>query len=57
MDDVLNIAMTLEGQALDLYLRYSFQSGDEKTKAVLYDISEEEKRHLRLLGEIKDKRA
>jgi len=57
VDDVLNIAMTLEGQALDLYLRYSFQSEDEKTKDVLYDISEEEKGHLRLLGEIKEKRA
>ena len=55
VDDVLDVAMTLEGQALDLYLRYSFQSKDEKTKNVLYDISEEEKKHLRMLGEIKEK--
>ena len=57
VDDVLNMAMTLESQALDLYLRYSLKSKDEKTRNVLYQISEEEKTHLRLLGDLKEKSA
>ncbi len=55
--DVLNIAMMLETQALDLYMRYSEKSEDEKGKAVLYDIAEEEKAHLKTLGRLMEDRA
>lgn len=54
--DVLNMSMMIEAQALDLYLRYSIKSEDEKTKNVLYDIAEEEKAHLRHLGNLMDKK-
>lgn len=52
---VLDMAMTIEAQALDLYLRHSSKSEDERTKTILYDISEEEKAHLRHLGNLMDK--
>jgi rubrerythrin len=50
--DVLNIAMMLETQAMDLYMRYSQKIEDEKSKKILYDIAEEEKAHLRSLGRL-----
>ena len=49
---VLDIAMMLETQALDLYMRYSQKIGDDKSKKILYDISEEEKAHLGSLGRL-----
>ena len=52
--DVLNIAMMLEAQAMDLYMRYSQKVGDEKSKKILYEISEEEKAHLGSLGRLLD---
>ena len=55
--DVLNIAMMLETQALDLYMRYSEKAKEEKSKAVLYDIAEEEKAHLTTLGRLMEGRA
>jgi rubrerythrin len=54
--DVLNIAMMIETQALDLYLRYSQKIKDEKGKTVLYDIAEEEKAHLAALGRLVEAR-
>jgi len=53
--DVLNLAMMLEAQALDLYLRYSLRSEDPATRGVLHQLAEEEKTHLSLLGDILDK--
>ena len=55
--DVLDIAMILETQALDLYLRYSEKAKDEKSKTVLYNIAEEEKAHLKALGHLMEQRA
>jgi rubrerythrin len=55
--DVLNMAMMLESQAMDLYMRYSEKAKDEKSKTVLYDIAEEEKAHLKTLGRLMDERA
>jgi len=55
--DVLSIAMMLETQALDLYMRYSEKAGDEKSKTVLYDIAEEEKAHLKALGRLMEEKA
>ncbi len=53
--DLISVAMMLETQALDLYLRYSQRTEDDKSKAVLFDIAEEEKAHLRALGDLMDK--
>jgi rubrerythrin len=52
--DILNIAMMLETQSLDLYLRYSFKSEDAATKEVLYKLADEEKAHLVSLGRMMD---
>jgi rubrerythrin len=50
--DVLNVAMMIETQALDLYLRYSQKSKEEKSKTVLREIADEEKAHLAALGRL-----
>ena len=42
---------------MDLYMRYSEKAKDEKSKAVLYDIAEEEKSHLKALGRLMEQRA
>ncbi len=55
--DVLSIAMMLEAQALDLYLRFSQRISDEKSKNVLYHIADEEKAHLELLGRLMEQKA
>ena len=52
MEGVLSIAMMLEAEALDLYLKYSQVVKEEKSKAVLYNIAEEEKAHLAILGNL-----
>ena len=54
--DVLNIAMMLETQALDLYLRYTQKITDDKGKTTLFDIAEEEKAHLVALGRLLETR-
>jgi rubrerythrin len=53
-EDIINIAMMLETQSLDLYLRYSFKSEDTATKEVLYKLADEEKAHLVSLGRMMD---
>ncbi len=50
----LNVAMMIETQALDLYLRMAASSSDENTRKVLFRISEEEKSHLAALGRVMD---
>lgn len=57
ISDVLDIAMMIETQALDLYLRYSHKAKEQKSKAVMYDIAEEEKAHLAALGSLREARA
>ncbi len=54
--DVLNMAMMLETQALDLYLRYSERTKEEKTRTVLFEVAEEEKAHLKSLGHLMDRK-
>jgi rubrerythrin len=56
VEGVLTVAMMLETQALDLYLRYSQEIKDEKGKTVLFDIAEEEKAHLAALGRLMDEK-
>jgi len=53
-EDVLSMAMMIETQALDLYLRYMGKSGREEAKKVLAEIAEEEKSHLKELGRLMD---
>ncbi|MBW1734181.1 MAG: ferritin family protein [Deltaproteobacteria bacterium] len=48
--DILSLAMMLETQALDLYLRYSHGAEDDESRRVLLRIAEDEKAHLRALG-------
>ena len=52
----LDLAMMLETQALDLYLRFADKSADERTQKVLFSIADEEKAHLRSLGDLMDKK-
>jgi len=47
---VIDVAMMVETQALDLYLRMASASSNVATKEVLFHIAEEEKGHLRALG-------
>ena len=49
---VLDLAMMLETQALDLYLRFAYKSADERTQKVLFSIADEEKAHLSSLGNL-----
>jgi rhodanese-related sulfurtransferase/rubrerythrin len=46
----LELAMMIETQALDLYLRMAGESSNQTTKAVLFRISQEEKAHLAMLA-------
>lgn len=55
VEGVLNVAMMLETQALDLYLRYSQKIKDENGRTVLYEIAKEEKTHLADLGRLMEK--
>jgi rubrerythrin len=48
----LDLAMMLETQALDLYLRYSQKAEDEESRKALYRIAEDEKAHLAALGDM-----
>jgi rhodanese-related sulfurtransferase/rubrerythrin len=47
----LELAMMIETQALDLYLRMADESTNQTTKEVLFRIGEEEKAHLAMLGQ------
>ena len=52
--DVISMAMMLETQALDLYMRFSRKSRDLMSREVFHDLAEEEKTHLSTLGRIID---
>jgi rhodanese-related sulfurtransferase/rubrerythrin len=53
---VLELAMMIETQALDLYLRFADKSMNEKTKTALFTIADEEKAHLGSLGDLMEKK-
>jgi len=53
--DLLSIAMMLEAQAMDLYVRYAQKIPGEKGRTILQDMAEEEKMHLKSLGRLMDK--
>jgi rubrerythrin len=52
--DIAAIAISIEGQALDLYLRAAAGSSDEDGRRMLAQMADEEKTHLTLLGELLD---
>ncbi len=51
---VLETALMLETQALDLYLRFAAKVGEGGTKNVLFRLGDEEKAHLASLGRLLD---
>lgn len=56
IENVVSFAMMLEAQALDLFTRYLQQSQDLDTKAVLMELAEQEKSHMKYLGDLLDKK-
>lgn len=55
--DALMVAMMIETQAMDLYLRYADRSSEARTKEVLFKIADEEKAHLTALGRLMSEKA
>jgi sulfur-carrier protein adenylyltransferase/sulfurtransferase len=55
--EVIDLAMMLETQALDLYLRFADQSGQPQTREVLYALAGEEKAHLASLGRLLEEKS
>jgi rhodanese-related sulfurtransferase/rubrerythrin len=53
---VLELAMMIETQALDLYLRFAEKSTHNLTKTALFAIADEEKAHLGSLGNLLEKK-
>src|SRR4030042_5625185 len=54
--DVLELALMLETQALDLYLRLADKRTDRQSKEVLLALATEEKGHLAALGRLLDRK-
>jgi rubrerythrin len=52
VSDVLDLAMMLETQALDLYLRFAQKSSHAVSRDVLFKLADEEKAHLEALGRL-----
>jgi len=50
--DIIELAMSIEAQALDLYLRASAKAQNEAGKQALIQIANEEKTHLARLGQL-----
>jgi rhodanese-related sulfurtransferase/rubrerythrin len=55
-ENLLTLAMMLETQGLDLYLRFAEKSTNAPAKKVLYRIADEEKNHLSVLGRLLEKK-
>lgn len=52
--EVISLAMSIEAQALDLYLRVSKKISHPESKQIVLKIAEEEKIHLESLGKLMD---
>jgi rubrerythrin len=50
--EVLNFAMMLEAQGMDLYMRYAEKSQDPRVKEVFSIMADDEKTHLNSLGNL-----
>jgi rubrerythrin len=53
--EVLNFAMMLEAQGMDLYMRYAEKSENPKVQEILFEIAGDEKAHLKSLGNLMEK--
>jgi len=53
--DVLNLAMMLEAQGMDLYRRYAEKSQDPRVREILFALADDEKAHLKSLGTLFEK--
>lgn len=51
---VLSLAMMVEAQAFDLYMRYAQNAKEKASKKILQEIGEEEKAHIAALGRLVD---
>jgi rubrerythrin len=49
---LLDLAISVEAQALDLYLRFARLVDSDGTRGAIHKIAEDEKAHLRTLGEM-----
>ena len=54
--DAINIAMMIEAQAADLYLRYADKSQNSEVRKILFDLANEEKVHLSRLGKLMEEK-
>jgi rubrerythrin len=52
--DIVSIAISIEGQALDLYIRAAADSSDEEGRHMLTQMANEEKTHMAMLGDLLD---
>ena len=52
--DIVSIAISIEGQALDLYMRAAADSSDEEGRQMLLQMADEEKTQMTLLGDLLD---
>jgi len=52
LEDMISLAMSIEAQALDLYVRASDKTSNPQSKKVLIQIADEERAHLAQLGKL-----
>jgi sulfur-carrier protein adenylyltransferase/sulfurtransferase len=52
--DIVSIAISIEGQAMDLYMRAAAKSSDDEGRRMLTQMADEEKTHMALLGDLLD---
>jgi rubrerythrin len=53
--DMIDLAMSIEAQALDLYMRAADRSGNPQSKTMLIQIADEERAHLTQLGKLMER--
>jgi rubrerythrin len=54
LSDIVDLAMSIEAQALDLYVRATNRSTDERGREAMKQIAEEERAHLAQLAQLMD---
>ncbi len=52
--EVVAMAMTIEAQALDLYMRQARKLNDHTSREILQGLADDEKAHLAALGKLMD---
>ena len=54
LPDIVDLAMSIEAQALDLYSRAADRSADDRSRGAMKKIAEEERAHLEQLAKLMD---